>query len=56
MALIDHVYNDAGLTDQFDDASDTLGAQAVNGSSGDGVFYVGDPDDTIKIQAEATQA
>ena len=53
MALIDHMYLDAGLTDQFDDSSDTLGAQAVNGSSGDGVFYIGDPDDTIKIQAQS---
>ena len=51
MALIDHIYLDAALTDPFDDASDTLGAQAVNGASGDGVFYLGDPDDTIKLQA-----
>lgn len=53
MALIDHIYKDAALTEQFDDASDTLDAFAVNGSSGDGVFYVGDPDDTIKIQASS---
>lgn len=54
MATIDHVYLDAGLTDQFDDAADTLDAFALNGESGDGVFYVGIPDaaasPTRKIQ------
>ena len=33
MALIDHVYKDALLTQQFDDATDTIGAAAVNGAS-----------------------
>lgn len=51
MAAIDHVYKDAGLTEQFDSATDTLGAQALNGSSGDGVFYVGTPTTGNVIQA-----
>lgn len=51
MATIDHVYLDADLTDQFDDSVDTLGAFALNGSSGDGVFYVGVASATRKIQA-----
>ncbi|MCB1726534.1 MAG: hypothetical protein KDI22_03810 [Gammaproteobacteria bacterium] len=51
MSLIDHVYNDAGLTDQFDDATDTLGAQAINGQSGVGVFYVGTPNAANQIEA-----
>ncbi len=53
MALIPHVYKDPGLTQQFDDAIDTLGASALNGGDGDGYFYFGDPDDTIKIQADS---
>ena len=53
MALVPHVYLDVGLTDQFDDATDILGASAINGGQGDGVFYVGSPDDTIKIQADS---
>lgn len=51
MALIDHVWNDNGFADQFDDATDTLGAQAINGSSGTGVFYVGTSDTAKKLQA-----
>ncbi len=51
MALIDHVYLDAGLTDQFDDATDTLGASALQGADGDGVFYVGTTVATNKIEA-----
>jgi len=51
MALIDHVYKDALLTQQFDDAVDTLGAAAVNGSSDDGVFYVGTPNAANKVEA-----
>jgi hypothetical protein len=51
MALIDHVYLDAGLTDQFDDATDTLGASAINGGSGDGVFWVGIPATDQMLQA-----
>ena len=51
MALIDHVYNDINLTDQFDDATDTLAAQAINGGSGTGVIYVGTPDTAKKLQA-----
>jgi len=50
MALIDYVYNDVGLTDQFDDSTDTLIAQAVNGSSGTGVFYIGTPTSGNKLQ------
>jgi hypothetical protein len=51
MALIDHVYNDIGLADQFDDATDTLNAAAINGSTGRGHFYVGTPTSGNKIQA-----
>ena len=51
MALIAHVYKDASLTQQFDDAVDTLGASAINGASDDGVFYVGTPTATNKIEA-----
>lgn len=51
MTEIAYVYKDAGLTELFDDAVDTLDAQAVNGASGYGVFYVGSPDEDIKIQA-----
>lgn len=51
MALIDHVYLDAGLTNQFDDATDTLGASAINTGSGDGVFWVGIPATDTKLQA-----
>lgn len=51
MALIDHVYLDAGLTTQFDDATHTLGASAINGGTGDGVFWVGIPATDTKIQA-----
>jgi phage tail sheath gpL-like len=43
MALIPYVYNDIGLTDQFDDATDTLGVQAISGESQYGVFYIGTP-------------
>lgn len=54
MTLIAHVYLDESLTDQFDDASDLLEAAAVDGTdSADGVFWVGDPDDTIKLQASS---
>ena len=53
MALVPHVYLDVGLTDQFDDATDSLGASAINGGQGDGVFYFGDPDAAIKIQADS---
>ena len=53
MALVNHVYLDAGLTTQFDDSTDTLGASAINTGSGDGVFWVGLPDDTKKIQADS---
>ena len=52
MAIVDHVYLDAGLTTQFDTAT-PLTASAINGGSGDGVFWVGAPDDTIKIQADS---
>lgn len=52
MALVDHVYIDAGLTQQFDTSS-PLTASAINSGSGDGVFWIGDPDDTIKIQADS---
>lgn len=53
MADVPHVYKDPGLMQPFDDAVDSLGASAKNGGEGDGVFYVGDPDDTIKIQADS---
>lgn len=51
MALIDHVYNDIGLTDQFDDTTDTLDAWALDASTGDGVFYVGTPTAGNHVQA-----
>jgi hypothetical protein len=53
MALIDYVYLDAGLTDQFDDAVDNIFAGAVNGSSGTGVFYIGSPIATDVLQADS---
>ncbi len=53
MALIDHVYHDPGLTDQFDDTTDTLPAGALQGADGDGVFYVGTPNAANQIQAES---
>lgn len=54
MSLIPYAYNDIGLTDQIDDASDTLGAQAVNGASGDGVFYIGTPTSGNRLQDAAS--
>ena len=51
MALIEHVYLDPGLSNQFDDATDTLGAGALPGGTGDGVFYVGTPNAANQIQA-----
>lgn len=54
MALIDYVYNDIGLTDQFDDATDTLGVQATNGSSNFGVFYIGTTTSGNRLQDAAT--
>ena len=56
MTEIAYVFNDAGLTDPFDDATDTLDAQAVNGASGYGVFYVGSADDTIKFRRQVIPA
>jgi len=50
MALLDYIYNDVNLTDQFDDATDNLIAEAVNGSSGIGVFYIGTPTAGNKLQ------
>ena len=51
MALIEHVYLDPGLSNQFDDATDTLGAGALPGGTGDGVFYVGTPNAANQVQA-----
>lgn len=51
MALVDNIYLDAGLTQQFDDASDSLFAAAKLGTSGVGVFYVGTHVVTEKVQA-----
>ena len=50
MALIDHVYKASNRTLQFDDSTDTLLAQAVNGDDGDGVIYVTPSSATNKIQ------
>ena len=50
MTEIAHVYKDAGLTEIFDDASDTLATAAINGGSGTGVFYVGTPTTGNKIE------
>ena len=54
MAVIANVFKDPGLTLPFDDATDTLGASAINGSSGDNVFYVGSPTVGIVVQAAST--
>lgn len=51
MTVIAYVYKDAALTEPFDDASDEWFAEAVNGASGKGSFYVGTPTDTNKLQA-----
>lgn len=53
MAEIPHIYTDAGLTTLFDDSTDMLDAFALNGESGDGVFYVGVPSATRKIEASS---
>lgn len=50
MPLIDNAYKDAGLTLQFDSATDRLSAQAVSAGSGDGVIYIGTPNAANKIQ------
>ena len=55
MALIDYVYKDVALTDQFDDETDTLIAQAVNGGSGKGVFYVGTTTSGNKLQLASSE-
>lgn len=54
MAVIPYVFKDAGLTMPFDDASDTLGAQAVNGSSDSSVFYIGTTTAGNKLQDSAS--
>jgi len=51
MANVPNIYKDPGLTQPFDSAVDTLPATAISANSGDGVFYFGSDDDTIKIQA-----
>lgn len=51
MTVIANVYKDAALTEAFDDASDTFNAQAVDGGSGTGSFWVGTPTATNRIQA-----
>ena len=51
MAAIDHVYLDASLTTQFDDATHTLDLEAVDSSSADGSFYVGTPTSGNKVEA-----
>lgn len=53
MAAVPNVFKDAGLTEPFDDATDTLGAVAVNGSSDTGVFYVGNADSAVMLQASS---
>lgn len=53
MALITNIYLDPGLADQFDDSTDTLAAGALQGSTGDGVFYVGTPNAANKVEAES---
>jgi len=50
MTEIAHVYKDAGLTEIFNDATDTLATAAINGGSGTGVFYVGTPTTGTKIE------
>lgn len=51
--LVDYIYNDIDLTDQFDDATDVLGVQAVNGASDYGVFYIGTPTSGNQLQDQA---
>lgn len=53
MALIDYVYHDIALTDQFDDSTDFLEAEAANGDDGDGKFYIGTPTSGKKLQASS---
>lgn len=55
MAIVQHVFTDAGLLTPFDPASLTIDAEAVNGADGDGFFFVGiadaDNSPAMKIQA-----
>lgn len=58
MAVVDHVFKDANLTQPFDDAVDKLSAFALSGDSGDGgPLYIGIPDasatPTRKLQENA---
>lgn len=53
MALLDYVYHDEFLADQFDDAADYLTLEAVNGTSADGVFWVGTPNSGNKLEADS---
>jgi len=50
MSLIQNIYLDPGLLTQFDDATDTLNAGAIQGGDGDGVFYVGTPNAANQLQ------
>ena len=54
MALLDHIYFDAALTNQFDDTTDTLTLQATNGNSADGSFYIGTPTAGNKVEDATT--
>lgn len=53
MALIPFVYTNVGLTEQFDDAVDTVTVSAPNGSTGRGRFWVGTPNSGFKLQDQA---
>lgn len=53
MALLDFVYLDEQLTDQFDDATDFLTLEAVSGATAFGSFWVGTPNTGQKIQADS---
>ena len=51
MADLDYIYHDIALTNQFDDATDFLEAEAPNGDDGDMKFYVGTPNAGKKLVA-----
>ena len=53
MATIPYIFNDANLTDPFDDASDTLGASAVQGASDFGVFWIGTTTSGNKLEIDS---
>lgn len=53
MALLDYVYKDENLTQQFDDATDFLDVEAVQGSNGFGQVWIGTASSGNKLQADS---